>query len=212
MKTALQIILIAAIVFLGYLVYESIMTPIRFNKLKDIREKAAITRMIDIREAQKAFKEVHLRYTGSFDTLVNFLRTDSFNVIKATGMIPESLIDSTQDIKKAREIALKRGIIKRETSKVAVLDSIFGMEFPIDSLRFVPFTNGEQYDMKAGDYTTSSGLNVKVLEVTVPYETLLNGLDPQLVVNYIDQRIKITKFPGLKFGSFVEGTLTGNWE
>ena len=212
MKTAIQIILVIVIVFLGYEVYESIMTPIRFNKLKDIRERAAINRMIDIREAQKAFKEVHLRYTGSFDTLISFLRNDSFQVIKAIGMIPESLIDSTQDIKKARDIALKRGLIKRETSKVAVLDSIFGSSFAVDSLQYVPFTRSKTFDMRAGQYTTNSGLNVKVLEVSVPFEILLNGLDPQLVVNYIDQRIKITRFPGLKFGSFEEGTLTGNWE
>ena len=39
MKTVIQIILVAAIIVLAYLLYESIMTPIRFNKVKDIREK-----------------------------------------------------------------------------------------------------------------------------------------------------------------------------
>jgi len=212
MRTVIQIILVLAIVFLGYMVYESILTPIRFNKEKNKREQVVIKRMIDIREAQKAYKEVNLRYTGSFDTLINFLKNDSFMIIKAIGMIPESLIDSTQNIEKAREIALKRGIIKRETSKVAVLDSIFGREYPVDSLRFVPYTSGNNFDMKAGNYVTTSGLNVKVLEVSIPYKDFLKDLDPQLVVNYIDQRVKITKFPGLKFGSFAEGTLSGNWE
>ncbi len=212
MRTVIQIILGVAIIFLGYLVYESVLTPIRFNKAKDIREKAAISKMIEIREAQKAFKDVNLRYTGSFDTLISFIKNDSFSVVKAIGMIPESLIDSTQDIKKAREIALKRGVIKRESSRVAVLDSIFGPKFPVDSMRYVPFTNAKEFDMKAGEYVTTSGLTVKVLEVTVPFDVLLKGLNPQLVINYIDQRIKITKFPGLKFGSFEEGTLSGNWE
>lgn len=212
MRTIIQIILVIAIVFLGYMIYESILTPIRFNKEKDIREKAVISRMIDIREAQKAFKDVNLRYCGSFDSLINFLKSDSFLVVKAIGMIPESLIDSLQDIKKAREIAMKRGIIRRESSKVAVLDSIFGTEYPVDSLRFVPYGNGAIFDMKAGTYLTSSGLNVKVLEVSVPFETFLKGLNDQLLVNYIDQRTKITKFPGIKFGSFTEGTLSGNWE
>ncbi len=59
MRTVLQIILGIAIVVLGYLVYDSIMTPIRFNKAKDFREKKAISRMEQIREAQKAYKDVN---------------------------------------------------------------------------------------------------------------------------------------------------------
>jgi hypothetical protein len=212
MRTVIQIVLSIAVIFLGYLVYESIMTPIRFNRDKNIRERAAINRMIDIREAQKAFKDVNLRYTGSFDSLINFIKNDSFLVTKAIGMIPESLIDSTQDINKAKVIALKRGLIKREESKVAVLDSVFGSKFPVDSLRFVPYGNGLNFDMKAGEYVTTSGLTVKVLEVHVLFENLLKGLDPQLVINYIDEKMKITRFAGLKFGSFEEGTLSGNWE
>ena len=39
MRTVLQIILAIAILFLGYLVIDSIMNPIRFNKAKNYREK-----------------------------------------------------------------------------------------------------------------------------------------------------------------------------
>ena len=212
MRTVIQILLSIVIIFLGYSVFESIMKPIRFNREKNTRERAAIMRLIDIREAQKAFKDENLRYTSDFDSLINFVKHDSFKVIKAINMIPEYLIDSLQDINKATIIALKRGLIKREKSKVAVIDSVFGKSFNADSLRYVPFTKGLSFDMKAGSYTTTSGLNVKVLEVSVLFENLLKGLDPQLVVNYIDERTKITRFAGLKFGSFEEGTLSGNWE
>lgn len=211
MRTVLQTILAIAIIFLGYLVYDSIMNPIRFNKAKDYREKVTIARMINIREAQKAYKDVKLDYTGSFDTLISFLKNDSFAITKAIGMIPEELIDSV-GINKAREISLKEGIIKRSITKVPVKDSLFGKNFPVDSLRYVPFTKGEQFGMKSGEYVTPSKLTVKVVEVFVPYSILLKGLDPQLVVNYADERQKITNYPGLKFGSMNEGTLTGNWE
>lgn len=211
MRKVIQIVLALAIVFLSYMVYESIMNPIRFNKQKDIREIRTISRMIDIRESQKAYKDAHLKYTANFDSLIDFLKTDSFAVIKAIGMIPESLIDSV-GLKLAKEIALDRGIIKREVTRVAVLDSLFGKSYPVDSLRFVPFADTAQFKMVADEYVTPSKLSVKVLEVTVLYEVLLNGLDPQLVVNYADERKKITNFPGLKLGSLTEGTLTGNWE
>jgi hypothetical protein len=212
MRTVIQIILAIAILVLAYFVYESIQTPIRFNKAKDIRERAAINRLIDIREAQKAYKDVKLEYTASFDTLINFLRTDSFEITKAIGTIPEDLIDELGSLTKAREEALKRGLIRRETTKVSVMDSLFGRNFAVDSLRYVPFTDGVTFDMQAGEFETPSNLKVKVVEVSVLYKDLLKGLDPQLVVNYSYEREKITKFPGLKLGSMTEGTLTGNWE
>jgi type II secretory pathway pseudopilin PulG len=211
MRTVIQIILAVIIIILAYLVVESIMEPIRFNKAKDIREKATISRLIDIREAQKAYKDVNLKYTGSFDTLINFLQTGQFELTKAEGTIPESLIDSV-GIKKAKDIALKRGIIRREITKISVKDSLFGESYPVDSLRFVPFCGDLNFDIVADEFITPSKLTIKVVRVSVPYDKLLKGLDPQLVVNYTDERSKITGFGGLKFGSLDEGTLTGNWE
>jgi hypothetical protein len=193
------------------MVFESIMNPIRFNNLKDAREKKTIARMIEIRESEKAYKDVHFKYTSDFDSLIFFLKNDSFAVVKAIGMIPESLLDSV-GLKKAKEIALERGIIKREVTRVAVLDSLFGKNYAVDSIRFVPFADTAQFNMIADQYVTPSKLNVQVLEVCVLYDVLLNGLDPQLVVNYADERKKITSFPGLKLGSLTEGTLSGNWE
>jgi len=211
LRIAIQIALGLAIIILSYMVYESILTPIRFIKQKDIRESLTIARMIEIRESQKAYKDMRLKYTSSFDSLIDFIKTDSFIVIKAIGMIPESLIDSV-GLKKAKDIALDRGIIKREVTRVAVIDSLFGKSCPVDSLRFIPFADTSQFLMVANEYVTPSKLTVKVLEVSVSYDILLNGLDPQLVVNYTDERNKITNFPGLKFGSLTDGTLTGNWE
>jgi hypothetical protein len=212
MRTVIQIILAIAILVLAYFVYESIMNPIRFKKAKDIRERAAITRLIDIREAQKAYKDVKLQYTDNFDSLIYFLRTDSFEITKAIGTIPEELIDELGSLSKARDEALKRGLIRRETTKISVMDSLFGRNFAVDSLRHVPYTDGVTFDMEAGEFETPSNLKVRVVEVSVLYEDLLKGLDPQLVVNYAYEREKITKFPGLKLGSMTEGTLTGNWE
>jgi hypothetical protein len=211
MRTVIQIGLVIVIIFISFMVYESIMKPIRFNKHKDVREKVTIARMIDIRESEKAYKDVHLKFTADFDSLILFLKNDSFAVVKAIGMIPETLLDSV-GLKKAKEIALNRGLIKREVTRIAVLDSLFGKGYAVDSIRYVPFADTAQFKMVADEYVTPSKLNVQVLEVSVLYEVLLKGLERQLVVNYADERKKITSFPGLKLGSLTEGTLTGNWE
>ena len=211
MRRVIQILFVLIIIVLGYLIVESIMEPIRFNQNVERRERATIARLIDIRDAQKAYKDIYKKYTGSFDTLIAFLDSGSFDVIKAVGEIPEEWMEEL-GYEKAREKALKEGIISRETTKVPVMDSLFGVGFAIDSLRYVPFTEDVKFTMKSGSIVTSSNLTVQVVEVSVLYDDLLNGLDPQLIVNYKDERMKIVGFAGVKFGSMEEGTLTGNWE
>jgi hypothetical protein len=211
MRRVIQILFVFIILILGYLIVESIMEPIRFNQDVEVREQATIDKLINIREAQKAYKDIYKRYTGSFDTLIAFLDTGSFSVVRAIGTIPEEWLEEL-GLDKARERALKEGVIIREVSKVPVLDSLYGPGYPVDSLRYVPYTDDVEFTMESGKILTSSNLEVQVVEVSVRYDDLLNGLDPQLVVNYKDERMKIVGFDGVKFGSLEEGTLTGNWE
>lgn len=211
MRRVIQILFVLIIIVLGYLIVESIMEPIRFNQEVETRERATIDRLIDIREAQKAYKDVYRQYTSSFDTLIAFVDTGSFTVIKADGDIPEEWLDE-MGFEKAREKALAEGVISREPIQIPVLDSLFNPGFATDSLRYVPFTEGVTFKMDAGKLLTSSNLTVQVVETSCLYDDLLNEMDRQLVVNYKDERMKIVGFEGVKFGSMEEGTLTGNWE
>jgi len=211
MRRVIQILFVLIIIVLGYLIVESIMEPIRFNQEVEIRERATIDRLIDIREAQKAYKDVYRKYTSSFDTLIAFIDTGSFIVVKADGDIPEEWLDEL-GFEKAREKALAEGVISREPIQVPVLDSLFYPGFATDSLRYVPFTEGVIFEMDAGKLLTSSNLTVQVVETFCFYDDLLNKMDRQLVVNYKDERMKIVGFEGVKFGSMEEGTLSGNWE
>lgn len=212
MKTALQILLVVAIIVLGYLIFESIMTPIRFNQERQVREDATIQRLKDIRTAQIAFKSEYERYTGDFDSLITFLKTGHFKVVKAIGSAPDSLIEALGK-REAELIALKKGLIQRDTIQLSVIDSLFYAGYPVDSIRFVPFTDNYEFEMGAGQLQTGSKVRVRVFEAKVPYDVLLAGLDPQLIINYIDEREKITGYPGLRVGSLEEATNNaGNWE
>jgi hypothetical protein len=211
MKKVIQPILIVLIIVLGYLVVESIMRPIRFQRLVNEREQAVISKLMDIREAQKAYKDVYKKFTGSFDTLEMFLKNDSFTVTKAIGTIPEEWLEQL-GLEKAREKAIKEKVIVRETSRRQVLDSLFGGTYAIDSIRYVPYTENKPFEIKSNQILTSSNLMVQVVEVKSYYDDILEGLNKQLIINYKDQRVTLTGFPGIKFGSLEEGTLSGNWE
>ncbi len=207
MKTALQIILAIIIIVLGYFLYESIMEPIRFNRDRDIRVKAAIAKLKDIREIQVAYRGINGKYTGSFDTLITFYNKDSFTIDK---LIPVTAYNTDEITERE---AIKKGFIKVEKTKVAVKDSVPAPAYPVGEIRIIPFTDNKEFSLAAGDVKTASGAIVKVFEAYALYEDLLKGLDEQLIINYVEEREKITKFPGLKVGSLVEATNNaGNWE
>lgn len=207
MKTAIQIVLLIAIIALGYFVYDSIMEPIRFNKDVKVREDATVEKLKNIRTVQVAYKDVYGKYTGSFDTLINFIKYDSFP-IPAKYILPEFNPDEMTE-----KEGIAKGLIKLTVTKISVKDSLFAPDYPIDRLRYIPFTNGKEFKLGAGEVPTASKVTVKVFEAYALYDTLLAGLDEQLVTNYIYDREKITKFPGLKVGSLTEATNnSGNWE
>ena len=197
MKTVIQIVLVIAIIILGYAIYESIQKPQRFNKEQERRYKRTIEKLKDIRTIQISYKAKHNRYTGSFDTLIDFVKYDSFDVVKAIGMVTDSMLAEGITEKKA----LQLGLITRDTSKVSVLDSLFDQNYPIDSIRYVPFTPGEEFFLGATKLTTASKVIVPVFEASVLNNVLLNGLEKQLIINFNEQREKITGFKGLRVGS-----------
>ena len=207
MKTALQIILAIIIVVLGYLIYDSIMEPILFNRDRDIRTKAAIVKLKDIRELQVAYRDVYGEYSNSFDTLIGFFKNDSFTIDRLIPVVPYNTDEITE------KEAIKKGYIKVEKIRIAVKDSVLSRDYPVDEIRIIPFTDNKEFALGAGEVSTASGVIVKVFEAYAYYEDLLKGLDEQLIINYTEEREKITKFRGLKVGSLTEATNNaGNWE
>ena len=206
-KAIIQIFFGLAIIILTVLLIRSIMLPIRFNKERIKRESAAIERLKDIRTIQVAYKDKYGNYTSSFDSLINFVKYDSFKLENIV-----QVADWNED-EMTMEEALEEGILVDSVQKVAVKDSLLLNYNPVDELSFVPYGNGLKYDLETGEVLTRSGINVKVFEASVLYADLFKGLDHQLVVNYIDERFQITSFDGLKVGSLTEATNnSGNWE
>lgn len=208
-RPIIQIIFGITIIILVYLIWESIQEPIRFNKEKDIREQAAINKLKDIRTIQIMYKDKYAEFTGSFDTLINFVKNDSIAIPKKdylAGWDPDTYTEKE---------GIKLGLIKIENAYKKVLDSLKHhlLTKNIDALRYIPYATNAEFVMGAGEFTTESKVTVKVFEVYALYDTLLNGMKKQLVINYIDEREKIVGFPGLKVGSLIEATNnTGNWE
>lgn len=208
MKKLIQIVLAIAIVVLAYFIWESIQTPIRFNKEKDQRYEATIQRLKDIRTAQLAYKDAYGKFTASFDTLINFVKTDSMKLVKAEGSVSDELLAQGW----TEEIAVKEGLIVRDTIRKAIKDTLFAKDFNADLLWKVPFTEDAKFDMAATVLSVSK-LKVNVFEAKVTNNVLLHDMDRQLVINLNDVMKNQNNFPGIKVGDVEEpNNNAGNWE
>jgi len=209
MKTVLQIILTIAIIYLGYLCYDSIKRPIDFQNEYNKRKAEVIQRLEEIRDVEVAYKSVYEKYTGSFDTLMNFLKNDSLPLVKKVGRLTDSMLAAGMTETKA----LALGIISRDTIRVSAKDSLFKQHYAVDSLPYVPYSGGVMFELGAGTVTTGSGVKVRVFECKIPNEIFLKGLDKQEVINLSDKALKLERYPGLKVGSLEEANNNaGNWE
>ncbi len=210
MRTVIQILLVVAAVILTYFIYKSIQRPIEFDKAKDVRYEATVAKLKNIRSAELAYKDVYGQFTGSWDTLVNFVLHDSVRNVRAIGELTDSMIEAKISEKKAIEM----GLIIRDTIKVSVLESLFGKSYDANSLRYVPVP-GEptEFHLAQTVITTGSGIKVPVFEAKAHNNVILRGLDEQLIINLNDQRRTNEKYPGLRVGSLVEANNNaGNWE
>ena len=82
-KIILQIVLAALAIFLVYECYESISIPQKFKVIKEQRYAKVIQRLVDIRSAQVAYKDLNKKYANDFDELINFVKNDSIKVVRS---------------------------------------------------------------------------------------------------------------------------------
>jgi hypothetical protein len=210
MKTVLQILLFIVAIVLAFFIYKSIQEPIQFEKAKKARYDATVERLKDIRKAQLAYKDVYGKFTGSWDTLLNFIMNESVITVRKIGELNDSMVEAGITERKA----IQMGLIIRDSIRVPALEAVFGKDYDAKSLKYVPVP-GEPTEFKLGAtvIVTGSGIGVPVFEARAHNNVILRGLDEQLIINLNDQRRTNEKYPGLKVGSLTETiNNAGNWE
>ena len=228
MKTVINCVLVICALALVYICYGSIMGPINFDKQKDIREKAIIARLIDIRKAQQEYRSVHEgAYTASFDTLIHFVKTAKLPFIMKMGTLTDDQLNNGMTEQKAMDIinkakktnnwteVEKAGLqnFRRDTMWVAVMDTIFEKGFNPDSLQFVPYGNGAKFEMAVRKDTTQSGAPLNLFQAQVAYDVYLSDLNRQELINLKDVQEKLGKYCGLRVGDIEQpNNNAGNWE
>lgn len=219
-------ILPVIIIVLAYLIVASVMEPVNFNKERAAREKVAIQQLKDIRTLQEAYKSENGKFVSTVDSLKAFYETGKVKVVFQVGSADDSVaVLHTAAVKRAnRRItdqqlfdmynAGDKNLVFRIESQIPVKDTLFNNrpDFDINKLSVIPFSDGDPVEMQA-TVKMVSGVKVPLFEASMPYKSLLKGLDNQLRINLDAERNDTGRYPGLKVGSITApNNNAGNWE
>ncbi|MCQ2369345.1 MAG: hypothetical protein MJ007_02580 [Paludibacteraceae bacterium] len=211
MDKVFKILLAVAAVCLLWMCYDSITTPIKFNDQREIREKKVAARLSDIRKAENEYRIQKGCYAANFDTLMDFLYNEKAKIVLKEGVLTDKQLEEGLTEKEA----VKKGIIKRDTTYVSMITAIYGDGYNVDSMRYIPYSNPiQEFELDTATITTgSAGIQVKVMVCKADYKTYLSDLDHQQLVNLIETQTKLEKYTGLKFGDIESANNNaGNWE
>ena len=228
-KIIIEVVLLAAICGLVYLLYSNIMKPVNFNKERDSRKAVAVQRLQDIRTLQVAYKSVTGKFNSSVDSLKQFYENGQMEIVMQIGSMDDSLaVMNTEAIKKANKklkpeqltqklqeaYAAGQKVVFSTVTKVPVRDTLFRNrpDFCIDSLKYIPFSGKEPVQMESA-VKMVSGVPVPLFEARVPWKALLKGMDKQLIINLNAESRDLNRYEGLQVGSITApNNNAGNWE
>jgi len=211
MKIVLQLLLLVAIATLAYMCVHSVMTPITFVKEQKQREAAISERLIAIRNAQIGYRNYagHGTYAGSFEDLQKFLNEFKIPFITKEGELTDDQLKAGLNEKEA----VKKGLIRRDTTFILAKDTLLSKNFDVASIGKVPGFEDYQFKLDTATLPSTAGYTVPVFEASVEYDVFLGDLDKQELINLKDMRKKMKRFNGLKVGSVTEiNNNAGNWE
>ena len=225
LKILIHVVLLALIAGLVYLIVDSIMQPVNFNKQKDARTAVAVQRLKDIRTLEVAYKSVTEHYTADPDSDSLFYNTGKMDIIMQIGSNDDSLaVANTEKLKKQNRKITPQQMYERYLkgenlvfsikNSIAVKDTLFHSrpDFVVDSIKYIPFSGGQPVEMDA-IVKTVSGVNVPLFEAKMPYKALLKGLDNQLRINLDADCRAANRYEGLQVGSVTApNNNAGNWE
>jgi hypothetical protein len=186
----IQGVLLIVVVYLGYMLWETIQEPVRFNREKDRRSEIVVQNLKDIRSVQQMYRSLNDSFAPSFDTLIKFMVEGQIPMVKIIYDPSDTTLTKT---------------INDTVGFVSVADSLFGRRpgFVVNDLQYIPFSDGEKFELDAGKIS-KGGVMVPVFMAIAPKQAYLHGL-PKDQVNKGSVKDLIV-------GSLTEPTTDGNWE
>jgi hypothetical protein len=223
----LAILFIPVIGFVSYRLWTSITDYTANTEHRALVKEEIKLRLMDVRDAQQAYKREKGEFTNSFDELIEFVKTGKKSkVIKFGSPLKRPITIEERDFLYGDDRAIDFNMseieayrlsmspmcptelknFKRDTVYVSVLDEVFNTdgkiearqkqslypEFNPDSIRYIPFTGAQEFDMQFD--TINYPVKAAVFKIEVLHDFLQQFDDT------------------LRIGNLKKLDLSGNWE
>ena len=229
MKKVINVILGICVVGLLFICWRSIKDTEDFDATVAARENVVKARLMEIRSAEEEYKKQHDGvYCADWSELIKFVKEGKLPVIMKQGVLTEDQMNKGLTESKAAAIVnsgdhaaiAAAGLqnFKRDTIWVSLQDSLYNYEgFVADSLRYIPFSQGDTFEVIACPNTTRSGTIIQVMECNAPDSSFLKGMGKagkRLIYNRNEEANAQGAYPGLKIGDAGNNwnNNAGNWE
>lgn len=230
MRKGINAVLAVCAVLLAVICWRSIQDDINFDKDVAYRESQVKARLLQIKDAEEAYKQQSFEgaYCADWDVLTDFVKNGKLPVVIKEGVLSDEQMEKGLTEAKAAVIInsgdenaiaeYKLQGFRRDTVWVPLVDSLYkGMNLNIDSMRYIPFSEGDTFEIIACPNTTKSGAIIQVMECNAPIASYLKGmgkLGDRMIANRTLEADKMGNYAGLKIGEAGNGwnNNAGNWE
>ncbi len=230
MRKGINAVLTVCVVLLAVICWRSIQDDINFDKDVSYREAQVKARLMQIKDLEEAYKQQNVEgaYCANWDVLTAFAKNGKLPVVIKEGVLSDeqmekglteakaAVIINSGDEKAIAEYKLQG--FRRDTAWVSLADSLYkGMNLNLDSIRYIPFAEGDTFEIVAVPNTTKSGAIIQVMECNAPIASYLKGmgkLGDRMIANRTLEADKMGNYAGLKIGEAGNGwnNNAGNWE
>lgn len=234
MKKLINVVLGIAALCMLFICYRSIADQQEFDAAVKQREIDVKKRLIEIRNAQNAYKEQNpnIGFCADWDTLIAWVKEAKLPIIIKQGVLTEAQMEKGLTDSKAAAIVARgdaaeiaaNGLqgFRRDTTWVSLIDSLYPEGFNPEELRYIPNSdaNGgekKQFDLIAIWIKTKSDAIIPVMECGAEFETFMVG-ESKLWSREAQNRRELAEgmgnYPGLKIGEagLNWNNNAGNWE
>ena len=227
-KKLINVFLGLCAVGLLFITWRSIQDTEDFDADVKAREDVVKARLMEIRSAEEAYKAQFGEYCADWSVLIEFVKNGKIPVVMKQGVLSDKQMDDGLTEAKAAAIVnsgdqaaiIANGLqdFRRDTVWVPLLDSLYNYEgFVADSLRYIPFSEGDTFEIVACPNTTRSGSIIQVMECNAPDSSFLKGMGKQgarLIYNRGEEADAKGAYAGLKIGDAGNNwnKNAGNWE
>ena len=227
MKKVFNALLALCVVGLLFICWRSIQDDIDFGKEVTERENAVKARLLQIRAVEEEYKlQNEGMYCDSLWKLVEFARNGRIPKIVKEGVLSDEQMEKGLTEKSAAAIVnsgdaaaiAANGLqnFRRDTTWVNLCDSLFGPGYNADSLRYIPYAEGDTFLLQSFTNLTRSGTIQYVMECCAPDASFLKNMGrngDRLIVNRRQLADDMGNYPGLKIGDLSNwNNNAGNWE